>query len=46
MLHAFIVFAAEAGEEHSDHTAFYVLGVLLAVWAVGISAVGGPDPVG
>ena len=40
MLHAFIVFAAEAGEEHKDHTAFYVLGTLLAVWAVAISAVG------
>ncbi len=40
MLHALIVFAAEAGEEHSDHTAFYVLGSLLALWAVGISIVG------
>ncbi len=40
MLHAFIVFAAEAGEEHADHTALYVLGIVLALWTVGVSALG------
>ncbi len=40
MLHALIVFAAEAGEEHANHTAFYVLGIVLALWAVAVSAVG------
>lgn len=36
-----ILFAAEAaGEEHSSHTAFYIAGGALALWAVVVSAIG------
>jgi hypothetical protein len=41
MLHALVVFATEAaGEEETSKAAFYVLGLLLAGWAVAISVVG------
>ena len=43
MLHAFLIFAAEAAEaaeEHTSHTAFYIAGGLLALWAVVVSFVG------
>lgn len=37
----FLIFAAEvAGEEHKNHTAFYVAGGVLAAWAVLVSFVG------
>jgi hypothetical protein len=39
VLHAFIVFAAEEAHEKS-HTAFYIAGGLLALWAVLVSFVG------
>jgi hypothetical protein len=39
VLHAFIVFAAEKAEEHS-HTAFYIAGGVLALWAVFVSFIG------
>jgi hypothetical protein len=42
VLHAFSVFAAatlEQTEEHS-HTAFYIAGGLLALWAVVVSFIG------
>ncbi|MEJ7894565.1 MAG: hypothetical protein WKF94_18185 [Solirubrobacteraceae bacterium] len=36
-----ILFAAEvASEEHTNHTAFYVAGGALALWAVIVSAIG------
>ena len=36
-----ILFAAEvAGEEPKNHTAFYVAGGVLALWAVIVSAIG------
>lgn len=38
-MHALLVLAAEAGEE-SSHTPFYVLGGLLAIWAVALGAYG------
>jgi len=38
-MHALVVFAAEAGEE-SSQTLFYVLGGLLAIWAVALGAYG------
>ncbi len=38
-MHAFLVLAAEAGEE-SSKTVFYVAGGLLAVWAVALGAYG------
>ena len=37
---SWILLAAEAAEEESSHTAFYVAGVALAIWAVLISALG------
>ena len=41
MLQAIVVLATEAaGEQHADHTAFYVLGLVLAAWAVIVSAIG------
>jgi nitric oxide reductase large subunit len=42
VLHAFIVFAAETLEETEEHshTAFYVAGGVLALWAVLVSFVG------
>jgi hypothetical protein len=40
MLHAFIIFAAEAAEEETSKTPFYIAGSLLAVWAVVVSAIG------
>ncbi len=41
MLHALITFAAEeAGHEESSKTLFYVCGLLLAAWAVVVSAIG------
>jgi hypothetical protein len=38
-MHAFLVAAAEAGEE-SSQTLFYVAGGLLAIWAVALGAYG------
>ncbi len=40
MLHAFLIFAAEEAEEHANHTAFYVCGGALALWAVIVSFIG------
>jgi hypothetical protein len=40
MLHAFLVVATEAGEEATSKAPFYAMGLLLALWAVAISAVG------
>jgi hypothetical protein len=42
VLHAFIVFAAEAAEEAEEHshTAFYLAGGALALWAVFVSFIG------
>jgi hypothetical protein len=41
MLHAMLTFAAEAADhEESSKTAFYLLGGLLALWAVVVSAIG------
>lgn len=41
MLHALLVFAAEAAEhEEPSKTAFYVIGGLLVIVAVGLSVVG------
>ena len=37
---SWIVLAAEAAGEEKSHTAFYVAGGALAVWAVLVSAVG------
>ncbi len=38
-MHAFLVLAAEAGEE-SSKTLFYVAGGVLAIWAVALGAYG------
>ena len=40
MLHATLTFAAEAAGEEPSKTAFYLLGGLLALWAVIVSAIG------
>ena len=41
MLHATLLFAAEAADhEETSKTAFYLLGGLLALWAVVVSAIG------
>ncbi len=41
MLTAIVTFAAEAAaEEHTSHTAFYIAGGALALWAVLVSFVG------
>jgi hypothetical protein len=37
---SWLVAAAEAAEEHKDHTAYYVAGIVLAGWAVIVSAIG------
>ena len=37
---SWLVLAAEAAEEHSDHTPFYVIGAVLAVWAVVLGVAG------
>ena len=37
---SWILLAAEAAEEESSHTAFYIAGAVLAVWAVLISGLG------
>ena len=39
MMHALVI-AAEVAEEEGSHVAFYVLGLLLAGWAVAVSVVG------
>ena len=39
-----LVFAAEAAEEHSDKTLFYVLGGAAAVWAIVLFAIGMRSP--
>ena len=40
MLHALVVFATEAAGEEASKTPFYLLGFLLAGWAVAVSVVG------
>ena len=40
MLHTFVTFATEAAEHEASKTPFYLLGLLLAGWAVAISVVG------
>ena len=40
MLHGLVTFAAEAAGEEPNHTAFYICGILLAVWAVLIAFAG------
>lgn len=40
MLDVFLFAAEAAGEEHTSHTAFYIAGGVLALWAVLVSAVG------
>jgi hypothetical protein len=40
MLQALFTFAVEAAEEEPDQTVFYLLGGLLALWAVLVSFVG------
>jgi hypothetical protein len=40
MLQALVTLAVEAAEEKPDQTLFYLLGGLLAVWAVAVSFVG------
>jgi hypothetical protein len=40
VLSTLLILAAEAHEEESSKTAFYVLGGLCAVWAVLVSAMG------
>jgi hypothetical protein len=37
---SWVALAAEAAEEHTSHTAFYVAGAVLAAWAVIVSAIG------
>lgn len=43
-MHALLVLAAEAGEEESSKTLFYVAGCLLVVWALGVGAYGLSKP--
>ena len=40
MLHGLVVAATEAAEEGGSHAPFYLLGGLLAAWAVAISVIG------
>ena len=40
MLQALVTFAVEAAEKEPDQTLFYLLGGLLALWAVAVSFVG------
>ncbi len=41
MVHALVVFASEAAaESEGSHTAFYVAGAVLALFAVGVSVLG------
>ena len=40
MLDAIIIFASEAAEEQANHTAFYIAGGALALWAVIVSFIG------
>jgi hypothetical protein len=40
MLHSFVTAVSEISGEEPDKTAFYVLGGLLALWAVAVSALG------
>jgi len=40
VLHSLVLFAAEAAEEEGSQVAFYVCGLLLAAWAVGVSVLG------
>ncbi len=39
MLHAVLTFAAEEAEE-PDKTPFYIAGILLVLWALGVATVG------
>jgi hypothetical protein len=41
---SWLVLAAEAAEEESSHTAFYVAGAALAGWALIVSALGITQP--
>jgi hypothetical protein len=40
MLHSLVIAASEVAGEESSKTAFYVLGGVLALWAVVVSAIG------
>jgi hypothetical protein len=40
MLHAALIFAAEAAGDEKSKVPFYVAGGLLALWAVAVSAIG------
>ena len=44
MLSALAVFAAEAAEEETSKTAFYLLGSAAAVWAIVLFAIGMRSP--
>jgi hypothetical protein len=50
MMLSLVIFAQEAAEEEPSHVAFYVVGLILACWAVVVSALaisrGGDFPSG
>jgi hypothetical protein len=44
MLAALLIFAQETAEEESSKTAFYILGLVAAAWAIVLFAVGMRSP--